>query len=51
MKHLFNVKMNTAATPKSANGATLCTPDKFAMQSRCNRLKRELKTNRKLLGI
>lgn len=27
------------------NGSTLCTPMRFALKSRCKRLKRELKAN------
>lgn len=33
------------------NGATVCTPDGFAMKQRIERLKRELRTNRKLNNI
>lgn len=39
------------AAPKHITGATVVTPDGFAMQARINRLKRELKTNRQLQGI
>ncbi|UTQ78140.1 hypothetical protein [Aeromonas phage JELG-KS1] len=39
------------AAPKHRTGATLCTPDWFAMKARCARLKRELKANRKLMGV
>mgnify|MGYP004723619021 FL=1 len=28
------------------NGSTVCTPDRFAMKQRCERLKRELKANK-----
>lgn len=48
---MFNLKLKSLATPKSASGATLTTPDRFAMIARCARLKRELKINRKILGI
>lgn len=44
-------KLKSLAAPKSASGSTLATPDRFAMVARCARLKRELRTNRKLLGI
>lgn len=44
-------KTKSLAAPKSASGSTLTTPDKFAMVARCARLKRELKTNRRILGI
>lgn len=44
-------KTRSIAAPKSATGAALCTPDKFAMIARCDRLKRELKINRNILGI
>ena len=43
-------KTRSIAVPKSATGAALCTPDKFAMVARCARLKRELKINRNILG-
>lgn len=33
------------------NGATVCTPDGFAMKQRIERLKRELRTNRRLNNI
>ena len=33
------------------NGSTVCTPDGFAMKQRIERLKRELRTNRKLNNI
>ncbi|URY10863.1 hypothetical protein [Shigella phage ESh6] len=33
------------------NGATVCTPDGFAMKQRIERLKRELRINRKLNNI
>lgn len=46
-----NFKLKSLAAPKSVSGATLTTPDKFAMVTRCARLKRELKINRKILGI
>lgn len=36
---------------KHATGATVCTPDGFAMRARIERLKRELRTNRKLNNI
>ena len=39
------------AAPKHTTGATVCTPDWFAMKARCARLKRELKANRKLMGV
>lgn len=39
------------AAPKHVTGATVCTPDRFAMTARINRLKRELSVNRKLQGI
>lgn len=48
---MFNLKLKSLAAPKSVSGSTLTTPDRFAMVARCARLKRELKTNRKLLGI
>ena len=32
-------------------GATVCTPDGFAMKARIERLKRELRINRKLNNI
>lgn len=44
-------KTKSMAAPKHNTGATLCTPNGFAMQSRCERLKRELRANRKLLNI
>lgn len=44
-------KLKSLAAPKSASGATLTTPDWFALSARCTRLKRELKINRKILGI
>lgn len=44
-------KLKSIAAPKRISGATLTTPDKFTMVARCARLKRELKTNRKILGI
>lgn len=44
------VSFNKAA-PKHITGATVVTPDGFAMQARINRLKRELKHNRQLQGI
>lgn len=39
------------AAPKHNTGATVCTPDRFAMSARIARLKRELKVNRQLQGI
>lgn len=39
------------AAPKHITGATVCTPDWFAMSQRVARLKRELKVNRQLMGI
>lgn len=33
------------------NGATVCTPDGFAMKQRVERLKRELRINRKRLQL
>lgn len=48
---MISFKLKSLAAPKSSTGATLTTPDKFAMVARCARLKRELKTNRKILGI
>lgn len=33
------------------NGATVCTPDGFAMKQRIERLKRELRINRKRLQL
>lgn len=48
---MTNFKLKSLAAPKSASGSTLTTPDKFALIARCARLKRELRTNRKLLGI
>lgn len=39
------------ATPKHITGAAVCTPDWFAVKARCARLKRELKANRKLMGV
>ena len=44
-------KLKSLAAPKSSSGSTLTTPDRFAMIARCARLKRELKINRKVLGI
>ena len=44
-------KLKSLAAPKSGTGSTLTTPDGFALKSRCARLKRELRTNRKLLRI
>lgn len=44
-------KLKSLAAPKSAPGSTLTTPDKFALSARCARLKKELRSNRKLLGI
>lgn len=44
-------KLKSLAAPKSVSGATLTTPDRFAMVARCARLKRELRINRKILGI
>lgn len=44
-------KLKSLAAPKSVSGSTLTTPDRFAMVARCARLKRELKINRKILGI
>lgn len=48
---MTNFKLKSTAAPKSTSGATLTTPDKFALVARCARLKRELKTNRNILGI
>ena len=48
---MINLKLKSLAAPKSVSGATLTTPDRFAMVARCARLKRELKINRKILGI
>ena len=48
---MTNFKLKSLAAPKSASGATLTTPDRFALNARCARLKRELKFNRKILGI
>lgn len=39
------------AAPKHNTGATVCTPDWFAMKARCARLKCEPKANRKLMGV
>lgn len=39
------------AAPKHASGASVCTPDGFAMTARINRLKNELKLNRKVNNI
>ncbi|QOC54732.1 hypothetical protein [Aeromonas phage PZL-Ah152] len=36
---------------KHSTGATVCTPDGFAMRARCERLKREMRMNRKLNNI
>lgn len=36
---------------RHSTGATVCTPDGFAMKARIERLKRELRTNRKLNNI
>ncbi|WVX92078.1 hypothetical protein [Aeromonas phage phiA014S] len=38
------------AAPQHHTGATVVTPDGFAMQARINRLKRELKHNRALMA-
>lgn len=35
----------------TSNGATVCTPDGFAMKQRIERLKRELRINRKINKI
>ena len=48
---MTNFKLKSLAAPKSGSGSTLTTPDGFALIARCARLKRELKSNRKLLGI
>ena len=48
---MIDFKLKSLAAPKSASGSTLTTPDRFAMVARCARLKRELKANRKILGI
>lgn len=48
---MHSFKLKSPAAPKSVSGSTLTTPDKFAMVARCARLKRELKTNHKILGI
>lgn len=48
---MIDLKLKSLAAPKSASGSTLATPDRFAMVARCARLKRELKLNRKILGI
>lgn len=36
---------------KHPTGASICTPDRFAMKARCERLKREMRMNRKLNNI
>jgi hypothetical protein len=41
------LKINTYVNGKFQNGSTVCTPDKFAIKSRCERLKRILKANLK----
>lgn len=48
---MTNFKLKSLAAPKSVSGSTLTTPDGFALSARCARLKRELRTNRKLLEI
>lgn len=48
---MTNFKLKSLAAPKSASGSTLTTQGRFAMSARYARLKRELKTNRKLLAI
>ena len=48
---MHSFKLKSLAAPKSVSGSTLTTPDKFALIARCARLKRELKINRKILGI
>lgn len=48
---MIDFKLKSLAAPKSVSGSTLTTPDRFALIARCARLKRELRTNRKLLGI
>lgn len=45
MKYSPIAKINNHINGKFTNGASVCTPDRFAMQARCNRLKRILKTN------
>lgn len=47
MKYLPVVKINTYINGKFSNGSTVCTPDRFAMKARCNRLTRILKANAK----
>ena len=44
-------KLKSLAAPKSLSGSTLTNPDGFALIARCARLKRELRSNRKILGI
>jgi hypothetical protein len=44
----INTFKNTAT--KFNNGATVCTPDGFALKARCNRLKSTLRFNTKKQG-
>ncbi|MGL5708838.1 MAG: hypothetical protein ACRDDF_11340 [Aeromonas sp.] len=48
---MTHISSANKAAPKHHTGATVVTPDGFAMQARINRLKRELKTNRQLQGV
>lgn len=48
MKFLPVPKINGYVMPiHTNNGATVCTPEKFALTARVNRLKRELRNNTK----
>jgi hypothetical protein len=48
-KGLAMYKINTFKNSSSQfkNGATVCTPDRFALEARCKRLKATLKHNTK----
>jgi hypothetical protein len=48
-KGLTMYKINTFKNSSSqfSNGATVCTPDRFALEARCKRLKETLKHNTK----
>lgn len=48
---MFKFKAKRPSFVSTECSAVVCTPDWFAMSSRCARLRRELKANKELNGI
>lgn len=49
--HAYEMLKHYVMPIHTSNGATVCTPDGFTMKQRIERLKRELRINRKINKI